>query len=77
MPPFLRGEKENPAKGSGGAGLWQDSYEGGRGLAESLGQLVGEGAELFVGEFYVVVEVHVALVLHGDEVDVCVRYFQT
>ena len=49
----------------------------GEDLLESFCQLVGEGTELFVGELYVVVEVHVAFVLHGDEVDVCMRHLET
>ena len=45
-------------------------------LLEGFCQLVGEGAEFVVGELHMMVEVHVALVLHGDEVDVGVRHFE-
>ena len=47
------------------------------GLFESFCQLVGEVFKLVVGELHMVVEVHVAFVLHGDEVHVRVGHFET
>lgn len=45
-------------------------------LFEGFRYVGGQLFELFVGELHMVVEVHVAFVLHGDEVDVGVRHFE-
>ena len=45
-------------------------------LVKSLSQLLGQSFKLLVGELYMVVEVHVAFVLHGDKMYVGVGYFE-